>query len=246
MIRFFIYNFNAVFKKIVFILGCFLFNLSPQVKAQGLRDSLAQKLKEDSLHIFRKTSAKLFLKAEKRFSFISREGVSLYGLMLGATYHEHHTFFGGYFILDPRNPRPLTPEDLGDKIQHFVDMRYGVIGYQYVAHKSRYWQVTTPLALGFGHYHVERKTVNGDELSPSEGRIYPTSAGLQVIFKPVRWIGISASGGYRYIAQQQDTQLSLKGFYYAFGIWLDGRYLSRHLQYSQKKRHYQHILHEQA
>ncbi len=218
--------------------------LFTRMQAQNLTDSLARKLRTDSLHIYRRTTAKLFLKVENRNSFVSREGINLFGFMAGATFYEQHTFFLGYFFLDPRNKNPISPEGWTTTVQHFLKMRYGVIGYQYVLHKSRYWQINTPLALGYGRYVVERKTEKGTDLSNAEGNMVPASAGVQVIVKPLEWVAFSVSGGYRYIGQQENTDLSLRGFYYAIGLWLDGRFISRHLQYVHKKRQYQRLLRE--
>lgn len=218
--------------------------LLTRMQAQNLPDSLARVLRTDSLRIYRRTAAKLFLKVENRNSFVSREGINLFGFMAGATFYESHTFFLGYFFLDPRNKNPISPQGWTTTVQHFLNMRYGVIGYQYVLHKSRYLQINTPLALGYGRYQVERKTETGTALSTAEGNMVPTSAGVQVILKPLEWVAFSVSGGYRYIGQQENTDLSLRGFYYAIGIWLDGRFLRRHFQYTYKKRHYQRLLRE--
>lgn len=118
-------------------------------------------------------------------------------------------------------------------------MHYGLIGYQYSIVKTRFLHINLPFTAGFGKARVEYDTGNG--ILSYNDDIMPLSAGLQVILKPLNWLGASVSGGYRYIPQQQHNNLSLHGFYYSFGIWLDGRFISRHLRYNRRVR-----LHEKA
>lgn len=200
-----------------------------------MHDSLRLQLREDSARIHRPLNTRLFLKVEDRYSFVSRERVNMFGIMSGITIRDHHTIFLGFFFLDPFNIRVFTIDGITANRQQFLNLKYGVLGYQYVVHKSRYWQVNTPVAVGFGTYQVEVQNPIDNTSVFSSGHIWPASAGLQVIYKPFTWIGLSVSGGYRYITQQENTNLSLKGWYYSFGIWLDGRIVSRHIRYHRKK-----------
>lgn len=224
------------------ILICFLLLASLAHFGQPAKeiraDSLRMKLAADSARIYRKTLAKLFLKLEDRYSFISNEHVNLFGLMSGITLHNHHTFFLGYFFMDPRRDSPISFEGIKPNTQHYLDMRYFVFGYQYVVFTKRYWQLNMPLALGYGTYKVDVTDDNNNHLSTRTGRVLPTNAGFQLIFRPIRWAGVSASGGYRYIGQKENTELSLRGWYYSFGIWLDGRYVTRYLRYGLRRRQY--------
>jgi hypothetical protein len=202
------------------------------------RDSLRQNLTADSIHIFRKRLAKPFLKIENRYSFISNENINLFGIMGGATFIEKHTIFTGYFFLDPRRTTPISFAERGINTQHYLDMNYFVLGYQYVFISKRYFQVNAPLATGYGTYKVEVTDNYDNPISSKSGNIWPTNAGLQLIIKPLKWIGVSASGGYRYIGNKVNTELVLRGWYYSFGLWLDGRQIYRSARLFNKRRIY--------
>lgn len=207
-------------------------------------DSLRQKLQTDSLRIYRKTSARLFLKLENRYSPIASERVNMLGVMGGVTLHEHHSFFLGYFLMLPEQVAPFVVKlpGLSGNAQSFLDMRYGHIGYQYVLYRRRYFQMNMPFTAGLGTCEVLLQKPGSIEPEQYGGSILPLSAGLQLIVKPLSWLGLSASGGYRYVLQQKNVDLSLHGAYYSFGIWMDGRFVSRHLRYKNKVRIHQRAL----
>ena len=238
MVRFFILFLTKVSKAIV-LFFCFVVGfLNTEAQTDYKSDSLKQKLQTDSMRIYRTTIARLFLKLENRHSPIASERVSMIGLMSGITLKNHHTFFIGYFFMLPEQVAPFVFKLPGLKAnrQEFLNMNYGLIGYQYVLHKSRYFQANLPVTVGFGHYDVNLKDQNTLQTQSYGGRVVPFSAGIQLIGKPLSWLGLSFSGGYRYMAQQQNASLSLHGTYYSFGLWMDGRFVSRHLRYKNRLR----------
>lgn len=206
-----------------------------------MSDSLRIRLHHDSVKIYRHTSTRLFIKLENRYSPIANERLNMLGAMLGATFYERHSFFAGYFFMLKQQVAPfsISIPFLRPNEQTFLNMHYGLIGYQYSIVKTRFLHINLPFTAGFGKARVEYDTGNG--ILSYNDDIMPLSAGLQVILKPLNWLGASVSGGYRYIPQQQHNNLSLHGFYYSFGIWLDGRFISRHLRYNRRVR-----LHEKA
>jgi hypothetical protein len=197
-------------------------------------DSLKTKFSEDSARIWRKTIAKPFLKVENRYSFISKEQVNLLGFMAGATFYNRHTFFGGYYFIDPRIKSPFEFETDGTVTHHYLNLSHFVAGYQYVVFNKRFLQLNMPLMVGAGTYELEKLDSDGNVTEQSKGAIWPMSIGPQLIIKPLKWLGFSASGGYRYIPQPQNTVIVLQGWYYSFGLWLEGRHIYRSMRYHHK------------
>lgn len=241
LVRFFILFLAKVSKAVVLFLSLLFAFFNTEAQTDSKSDSLKQKLQTDSMRIYRSTIARLFLKLENRHSPIASERVSMIGLMGGLTLKDHHSFFIGYFFMLPKQVAPIVvtlPGVKGNQ-QEFLNMNFGLIGYQYVLYKSRYFQANLPVTLGLGHYDVKLTDENTKQTQNYGGRIVPFSVGGQFIGKPLSWLGLSISGGYRYMAQQQNATLSLHGMYYSFGLWIDGRFVSRHLRYKNRLRlHY--------
>lgn len=200
------------------------------------RDSLRQKLEKDSARIFRKTLAKPYCRAENRNSFITKERVNLLGFMVGATFVEKHTFCVGYYFLgiDPKTIRKFTVDFRSKEI---LDLHYFNVSYVHVLLNKRFVQVNIPLEAGYGTYKLELKDNLNNPLGTTHGNFVPFNGGVQFIFKPIKWAGLSTTGGYRYV-QQGDLEVSLRGWYYSIGIWLDARHLIRTGRYYLVKRKY--------
>jgi hypothetical protein len=238
LVRFFILFLSQVSKAVLLFFSLVFAYLNTEAQTDYRSDSLTLKLQTDSMRIYRTTIARLFLKLENRHSPLASERVSMIGLMGGITLKDYHSFFIGYFFMLPQQVAPFVFKlpGLNANQQEFLNMNYGLIGYQYVLHKSRYFQANLPVTVGLGHYDVNLRDENTLQTQSYGGRIVPFSAGVQLIGKPVSWLGLSVSGGYRYMAQQQNASLSLHGAYYSFGLWMDGRFVSRHLRYKNRLR----------
>jgi hypothetical protein len=69
-------------------------------------------------------------------------------------------------------------------------------------------------------------------------------AATKIILKPVRWIGLSIMGGYRYVFEEK-ANLNLDGAYYSFGVWVDIRQIYRDIKfYGFQKRKYKMEIHK--
>jgi hypothetical protein len=218
------------------LIPCFT-EVKAQDQAMIRRDSLKARLAFDSAYIFRTTMAKPYLRVENRNSFITSERVNLLGFMAGATFFEKHTFCLGYYFLgiDPRTIRRLS---LRLRSKDFLDLHYFNFSYVHVLVNQRYLQINVPLEAGFGRYTLELKDSTDHPIGKTIGNFVPFNAGVQFIFKPIKWAGFSITGGYRYV-QQRELELSLKGWYYSLGVWIDARHLYRTGKYYLRKRKYQ-------
>jgi hypothetical protein len=212
-----------------------LFGQQLPAKQQHKLDSLAAKLKKDSAFIYRRTIARPYLRLENRRAFIVSEKVNFLGFLAGANLHERHIVCAGYYFLD-RKSRALIPlRDLsGAGTSRFSKFGYFVLSYQYILLNLRYVQLNTPLEAGYGSYATDNPT--GIAIT-NAGNFLPLCAGLQLILKPFKFAGVSASGGYRYVRHDL-LSISFNGIYYSFGVWVDARYLFRGLRYHLVKQKY--------
>ncbi len=226
----------------IFLISCSA-SLCAQKNLKVKKDSLRNQLSKDSTFIFRPTFAKPYLRVENQNSFISREQVNLLGFLVGATFVEKHTFALGYYFLDTREKKPISLiTNSNGSTNNYVDLNYYLLVYQYVLFNKRYVQLNVPIGLGYGLYDVSVRDSLDQYIGSEKGRILPFLTGVQLILKPVRWAGISGTGGYRFLSDKKNTDLSFKGWYYSFGLWVDARQVIRNVKYYFKKKNYKEEL----
>jgi hypothetical protein len=203
-----------------------------------MRDSLRASFSADSAYIFRNTIAKPYLRLENRRSFIIRENVNFLGFLAGANLHNRHVVSAGMYFLTKSSKDPIALYEDRPGTQQFSSLNYFVFSYQYILLNYRYVQLNTPLEAGYGNYKAMVSDYQDPEIMHKvTGNFLPFGAGLQLIAKPVRWIGASVSGGYRKV-KHDAVNLRFNGWYYSFGLWLDVRYLARQGRYQVAKKHY--------
>ena len=203
-------------------------------------DSLKLKLEQDSIHIYRKTIAKPYLRVESRRSFISEQSIALIGFLAGATLYEKHIFCAGFYASDRRSKESIDLIDNNRFVNQYLKLNYYNFAYQYILFNMRYMQLNIPLELGYGNYRIRITDSLNRPIRFLSGDFVPLNAGLLCILKPVRWAGISLLGGYRYVRPENERQIELnfRGWYYSVGIWLDARQLLRNGRYYMNKRRY--------
>jgi len=96
---------------------------------------------------------------------------------------------------------------------------------------KRFFEIDLPFEIGYGKYRLKSEDIATQQVyrNASES-IVPLGAGVQLVLKPVRWIGFSTTGGYRYV-NVKNPGLNFNGMYYSFGLWLDVRQVYRDLKY---------------
>jgi len=186
-----------------------------------------QKLQADSAKIFRKTEFRLFARAENRNSRIGGRPVDLLGVMIGINIHEHHVIAGGFYFLSRTS---INQRFNFDPISvQLRNLRYYNFSYQPILIQKRYYQINLPLEVGLGRYDLIFFEP-GVDAEPIEGSFIPASIGVQIILKPISWLGISFLGGYRNIPLNESVY-NFNGPYYSLGIWVDVRHWYRKGRY---------------
>lgn len=191
------------------------------------RDSLAKKLVADSLHTYRFKVFRPYAAIDNRNSFIANRPANVNGFQVGFILKEYHTIGLGTYRLSRLNPRK-APVTKNLRLNH---LEYLTLFYEYMLVNRRYLEVDIPLEAGIGLYGSNKLDSLGSILQKEINRAFwPLGAGTKVIVKPVRWIGLSLMGGYRYVFEKNQF-LNFNGSYYAFGIWIDLRQVYRDIKY---------------
>lgn len=218
-------------------LTCFLLaaaiGITAQVDAarQARIDSLSIKLKADSMRLYRFHTIRPYANLDNRFSFIRREPVNVKGGQVGIIFKESHAFGFGYYMITNQSERSARTTDSASTLNINLTLNYTTLFYQYLLLDHRFLEIDLPFELGYGKYTLKlqdsRSEVPFRTLSQS---IVPLGAGVQLVLKPVRWVGVSTMGGYRYVSGWRPAP-NFNGLYYSFGLWVDIRQVYRDVRY---------------
>ncbi len=213
-----------------------IFSQEDSVKIQKI-DSLNHSLRRDSLHTFRFKKLRPYANIDNRNSFSLKHPTNLRGIQLGIIVNEYHTFGIGVYRLT----RPSKDKSLINRNYQINDLQFLTFFYEYFLLNKRYLEIDLPFELGFGKYGAKR--TDGMSFVNDKSVVYgfiPIAAGAKFILKPVRWVGLSIMGGYRYVFEQK-TNLNLNGAYFSSGVWVDIRQIYRDIKfYGFQKRKYKH------
>ncbi len=215
---------------LILLLSVFYYSLNAQhldTENHGM-DSLRKKFQKDSSHTYRPKNFRLIVAYDSRNSFIKNEPVNFYGMQLGVSYKDKHTVgFGGYRITQSSS-RAIRRRDLNSRqINEKLTLNYGTVFYQYMLLDKRFFEIDLPVEFGFGKANVlMQDALSGELIANRDLTIFPLGAGLQAIFKPIKWVGVTFLTGYRFV-QENERGLNFNGMYYSIGVWLDFRQVLR-------------------
>ncbi len=224
-------------KKNYLILISILLNFS-FLSAQQL-DSLRIKFQKDSAHTYRFKNIRPWLGLDQRDSWIKNEKgaktvpVTINGLQAGVILKEKHTVGLGLYTMNGTSQKPVKLNDQNNKITYQeLLLKYVTLNYQYVLIDTRYFELDVPMEVGLGHYIYNLKDENQTALLWHEaGPVRLTGGGVQMVFKPLKWVGISLMGGFRIVTFNKKTNLNFNGVYYSYGLWVDLRQIYRDIKF---------------
>ena len=219
---------------ILFFILCYSISHS-----QTQLDSLKLKFQKDSAHNFRFKKIRPCFSIDQRNSWIKNEKglrnvpVTINGIQLGVILKEKHTLGFGFYSMNRTSQKPVKISDQNSKItyQELV-LKYATVYYQYVIFDTRFFEMDLPLEVGVGNYIYTLKDETQTALLWKEaGPLKITGGGVNIVLKPVRWIGVSGMAGYRIVAFNKKTNLNFNGFYYSYGVWIDLRQIYRDIKF---------------
>jgi hypothetical protein len=200
-------------------------------------DSLRAQLSKDSARIYRPKKVLPLVSLDQRNTFLETSAsrntpVNLQGIRFGVTLHQiSRTGIGIYRIQDSRarikriNGQPVDVE---------FRFNYLMAFYEYYFIHSKYWNLGLPLELGVGKYMAKDTALN------REGTLYPMGIGVDLQFKPTRWVGLSTMGGYRFVGNNNNL-VKLNNWFYTLSITVnlkniydDGRYWREKRRFNKK------------
>ncbi len=199
-------------------------------------DSITQKFKKDSAHIYRFQKLRPFLGLDNRNSFIKDVPVNVRGIQFGVVINERHTTGLGFYAVNGNTSKNVKTKVGNEDALTTLQLNYITLFYQYALIDKKHFELDIPLELGLGGFDV--KTVSqkdGRILQDKKGGLIPFGFGLNFVYKPLKQIGISAMIGYRLVAEKNPT-LNFNGLYYSIGLAFDIRQIIRDIRFYGFKR----------
>lgn len=217
----------------------FLLAVFFQSYTQTPLDSLRQKFQKDSAHIYRFKKVRPWLALDQRNSWIKNEKgvkkipVTINGAQAGIILKEKHKIGFGFYTVNNTSEKPKKLTDKNNTITYEeLFLKYITIAYEYNILNTRYFALDVPLEVGLGRYVYNLKNESQIQLLWHEqGPVKVTGGGINIILKPLKWIGISGMGGYRVVVFNKRTNLNFNGFYYSYGVWVDLRQIYRDIKF---------------
>ena len=185
------------------------------------------------------------LSLDNRQSFVQSSAVRVIGLNAGVVLpgKRWRLGLGGYtlsrdyadlYVYQYRNGK--RTKKILDTLTPQLSLTYLTPNVSYVVFQRPWLEVSVPLEVGLGRSHYTETDQKGNTPTDSRGLFVPVQAGLAVLLKPTRWVGVSGSVGYRKSVLEVDYKDDFDGMYFSYrvnvfvgAIWRDWR------QYQQRR-----------
>jgi hypothetical protein len=213
-----------------FALGFFTFLSAQEVFLQ--KDSLRLKYLKDSSYVYRNKKYRPYADIDQYQTFINDANVTLRGFSLGIRYNNTHVFALALHGIIPRDQRKAIARFRDTAtVNEQLGLRYVSILYQYTLINNRYMAVFFPTQLGLGRYNITIDNASRTQrITTKSGGTIPASVGATLVLKPVKWVGVSGTGGYRMVLDR-NPNLNFSGLFYGYGIWLDIQQIIRDVRF---------------
>lgn len=228
-------NLNYCFL-IIILIACFTKHYA---QGNALKLKARKQFISDSIRICEPKKIRIQLGLDNRNSIIRHSPIDIKGVYAGILFKEHYKFSLGYYQVDAKTHAVKIIVDNQQKTIRELDLYFTTFNFEYFILHKRYFKLGIPIDLGFGFSKLkiydETKT---NLLHSSSGNFIPYSCGVDLIIKPVRWLGVRGEIGYRKSLYQTEKRINFEGYYYSYGFVIDLREIRKTVRlYYAKKRY---------
>jgi hypothetical protein len=167
------------------------------------------------------------LSLDNRSSFVQASAVRIIGLNAGVVLPggRWRLGLGGYtlsrdyadlYVYQYKNGK--RTKRILDTLTPQLDLSYLTPNVSYAIFQRPWLEVTVPLEIGLGRSHYTETDTHGQATTDSRGLFVPVEVGLAVLVRPVRWVGVSGSVGYRKSVLEIDYEDDFDGMYFSYRL----------------------------
>ncbi|MET4075241.1 hypothetical protein [Hymenobacter sp. UYCo722] len=179
------------------------------------------------------------LSLDNRQSFVQASAVHIIGLNAGIVLPNRRwrvglgaytlsRSYGDLYVYQIRNGK--RTKKIIDTLTPQLDLTYFTPNVSYVFFQRRWLEISLPVDFGLGRSHYTETNQNNQVRTDTRGLFFPVEAGVNVLIKPFRWLGVSGSVGYRKSVFEIDYKEDFDGSYFSYrlnvfvgAIWRDWR-----------------------
>ena len=196
----------------------------------------------DSIKIVKPKLVRPQFRFENKLIFLNAQKLSISGVDAGVLLkNKLRVTLGYYSISDKLTSLKKTINDV--EYQGQYNLNYGALNLELIYKNTRFFSLGMPVEFGFGGNSLNyRSEANNLNLAKQSGFLALSYFGLSGTFKPIRWIGLKASFGYRKTLYNQIKNLAFDGLYVSVGLSFDFREIITDFKmFNLKKRHQKNI-----
>ncbi len=193
----------------------------------------ARVMKTDSIPKKKKLSLKPAGDFDQRFSFIDKEGVSIWGYRIGLSVNDKYKVgIGGYFL--KQESAGIKLDATGIPINQLTkSLYYGTIYYEPFLFRRKRWEMSMVFEIGYGKAELDSTNkIRGRFLTKSEKQDFiPAGMGYSVnlIIPDIKglhfltYLGLNGMIGLRKAVFNSDLKYNYDGWYWSIGsaVFLD-------------------------
>lgn len=226
---------NSLLLPILFIVVLFL----PLMAFSQNKKISKKQFIADSLKILKHPVARLQLRIDNRTVFSAKQLINISGFDAGVILKEKLRVTLGYYSISSSNILSLDKSIGPIMYKANYQLNYGALNLEFVYKNARFFSLGMPVEFGLGQNRLKYKsTFDESDLSNKKSLVLLSYFGLSGLYKPMRWIGIKFSIGYKKTLLNQLTDVRFDGIYTSVGLAINFREIFTDVRmYSLKKRY---------
>ena len=213
----------------------------PKKQDQPKKKYSKAQFRKDSAAIMKPWLFRPQLRIDNKISFYRGDSYNIDGLDAGIILKEKIRLTLGYYRLNDELSGYSKTES-GTYFDRRLKLHYGSMNIEFVYHNSRFFTLGIPFEFCFGKNTLNFKT------SPTDNQRYTRSGFVSLIdlgasgtFKPIRWVGVRFTGGYRRTIINQVPGSRFDGPFISFGVAVNVREVSKDVRMFMLKKKYRHL-----
>jgi hypothetical protein len=213
------------------ILYLICFNSHFTFAQNSCKDSLIQKLRSDSVSIYKLKKILPHFSIDDRITRISDERSDISGFKIGLNLVEKYVFGFGIYSLLNGEKKFYSPFIL-DSSQFLIRMNYLTLFYHHVILRKKHVEFQIPVEFGLGNVFFKKVIYPYHKIIDEKTfPILPSGFGIKTIIKPIPHFGFFIFLGYRWVESFKKLPLNLNGGFSSVGIHINLLRISRDVRY---------------
>lgn len=213
----------------------------PKTRVQPKKKLTRAQFRKDSMAIMKPMLFRPQIRLDNKICFYKGDSYNIDGIDAGVILKERVRFTLGYYRLNDELSGYSKTEN-GTYFDRNLKLHYGSINIEFVYLNSRFFTLGIPFEFCFGKNTLNFKTSPTDQVSYTKsGFVSLIDLGASGTFKPIRWVGVRLTGGYRHTIINSVPGSRFDGPFISFGIAVNLREISKDVRMFALKKKYKRL-----